>query len=69
MPERLKAADPEDFFKFEFVMMPHFQLKKEDFIKQVNQLKERFQVNAPNTLFLQDSEQNNVPIDGVPFFV
>jgi hypothetical protein len=69
MPERLKTAEPEDFFKFEFVMLPNYRYELENFIQQAKQLKERFQLNAPNTLFLQDFEQNNVPMDGVPFFV
>ena len=30
------------------------------------QLKARFEVNAPNTLFLSDAEQKNLPIDDVP---
>jgi hypothetical protein len=50
-------------------MLPNYRYELENFIQQAKQLKERFQLNAPNTLFLQDFEQNNVPMDGVPFFV
>ena len=33
------------------------------------QLRARFEVNTPDSLFLSDSLQKDVPIDGLPFFV
>ena len=33
------------------------------------QLRARFETNTPDSLFLADSQQKDVPIDGLPFFV
>lgn len=34
MPEKFKSADPEDFFKFEFIMLPHPRYEEDNFIEQ-----------------------------------
>ena len=39
--------------------------EREQFDKQVKQLKARFERNAPNTLF---ADAERVPIDGMPLF-
>jgi hypothetical protein len=40
--------------------------EREQFDKQVKELKARFERNAPNTLF---ADAERVPIDGLPLFV
>jgi hypothetical protein len=55
MPEKFKAMEPEDFFKFEFVMLPHYIFDRDNFDQQAMQLKARFDLNAPNTVFLPDA--------------
>ena len=68
-PEKYAESKPEDFFQFEYEMLPHKVFQPDDFTKACSDLKERFNVGATNTLFLSDSQQKNLPIDGLPIFV
>ena len=38
-------------------------------MEQAAKLKERFEINAENSLFMDDATQKNVPMDGMPVFV
>jgi len=69
MPEKYKDAEPDHFFHFDFVMLPHKRYKEKEFAEQAKQLRARFSVNAPNSLFLRDADQKNVPMDGMACFV
>lgn len=50
-------------------MMPHKIFEEEKFFEKAKQLRSRFLLTAPDTLFLSDVEQKNVPMDGLPIFV
>jgi hypothetical protein len=47
-------------------MLPHKTYEADNFYKQAMQLKARFEVDAPNALFLSQAEQKNLPIDDMP---
>jgi hypothetical protein len=69
MPEEKKNAEVEtifDLFKIEFVMLPHKHYETDKFEEKAKQLKARFKLDAPNTLFLSDAEQKNLPIEDMP---
>jgi hypothetical protein len=68
-PEPLKDSKPEQFFQFEFAMMPHKIFEEQKFYDKAKELRNRFEVKNPNTLFLSDAEQKNIPIDGMPIFI
>lgn len=55
-PDKYKDAKPEQFFQFEFAMMPHKIFEEDKFFEKAKQLRDRFEVNAPDTLFLSDAE-------------
>lgn len=38
-------------------------------MEKAAELKARFEVTAPNSLFLSDSEQKNVPLDGLHVYI
>ena len=50
-------------------MMPHKIFQPDDFVTKANELKGRFSVSSPETLFLTTDNEQNVPIDGLPVFV
>mmetsp|Transcript_9627 Transcript_9627/g.9414 ORF Transcript_9627/g.9414 Transcript_9627/m.9414 type:complete len:420 (+) Transcript_9627:8-1267(+) len=66
--EEFKDSSPHDFFDFEFHMMPHKIYQKKEFEEAGLQLKEKFNVNNPDTIFPK-TESLNVPIDGLPLYI
>ena len=62
-PEAYAESKPEDFFSFEFVMMPHKIFEPDAFQQKATELRGRFQPSAADTLFLSVTEtgQQNVP--------
>ena len=68
-PEKWENSQPGDFFDFEYCALPHKMFQPDAFNQACLDLRTRFQVDATNTLFLSDSEQKNVPVDGVPIFI
>lgn len=68
-PDAHKDKTPEDFFKFEFAMMPHKIYQEDQFIEKAKDLKNRFVVGAENSLFLEDAEQKNLPMDALPVYI
>ena len=63
-PEQYKDTKAEEFFDFEFIMMPHKIYQEEQFFKKGEELRNRFQVGAENALYL-NNDSKNVPIDGL----
>ena len=69
-PEHLVNSKPEDFFSFEFVMMPHKIFEPDAFMEKAQEIRGRFSTDAQDTYFLTSGETSqNVPIDGMPVFV
>ena len=69
-PEQFENTKPEDFFAFEFIMMPHKIFEPDAFTEKANELKGRFEMDAADKVFLDHgSNSQNVPLDGMPFFV
>ena len=68
-PEQHANSQPGDFFQFEFVMMPHKIFQPDEFTAKAAELRERFSLQAQDGIFNPDSEDSNVPSDGLPVFV
>ena len=68
-PEQHANSKPEDFFTFEFAMFPHKIYLPDDFAAKATELRNRFSVDAADTLFLPTPMDDGVPIDGLPVFV
>jgi protein SEY1 len=68
-PEKFENSKCTDFFNFEYSMLPHKIYQEEKFYEKTTELKNRFVVGAENSLFLSDSEEKNVPMDGLTFFI
>ena len=67
-PEEYKDSNPNDFFQFEFCLMPHKLLQKEMFVDKAKELRSRFSVGQENSLF-PETGAKNVPLDGLSFFI
>ena len=67
-PEEYKDSQPQEFFNFEFFMLPHKIYEEEKFYEKCGELKNRFNINNENTLF-PTKIQKNVPIDGLSLFI
>ena len=50
-PDKFKDKKAEDFFDFEFSMLPHKVYQEEQFDQKVNELKTRFTINSDNSIF------------------
>jgi len=55
-PEKYANAEPEEFFKFEFAMMPHKVFEEEKFFSAAKDLRARFAKDAADSLFLTDAD-------------
>lgn len=49
--------------------MPHKIFEETKFFEKAKEIRNRFELGAANTLFLNDAEQKNVPMDGVAYFI
>jgi hypothetical protein len=67
-PDQYKNSKPSDFFHFEFSMLPHKIYEEEKFYEKGKELKKRFDIAAPNTLF-PTKDCKNVPMDGLALFI
>ena len=68
-PMNLNDKIPSDFFDFEFLLMPHKIFEPQKFNEEVTKLRRLFDRSASNSLFLWDSHQKDIPIDGLPAFI
>ena len=68
-PEKFANSKPTDFFQFEFINFPSYKFQKKEFVEKTEELKQRLVVGSENALFLDDSEQKNLPIDGLHVFI
>ena len=68
-PQDLNYKVPEDFFDFEFLLMPHKIHKPQEFNEEVTKLRKRFDRRASKSLFLPNSHPKDIPMDGLPAFI
>ena len=69
IPDKYKGKEPENFFSFEFITLPHLTFKKEDFDKEIENLRKRLDKNDKNYFFSNLSSIKNVPADGLKQYV
>ena len=68
-PEALINTVAENFFDFEFAMLPDKFNEEQKFNEEVTKLRQRFDRRASNSLFLPDSHSKKFPMDGLPAFI
>ena len=68
-PEQYKDSVVTDFFKFEYALLPHKIWAEPQFVEHCATLKQRFVVGSENSLFLDDAEEQNVPMDGLSCYI
>jgi hypothetical protein len=59
-PEKYKDYEPQEFFEFEFVTIPHYFYKINGFNEQVALLRSRFSKDNDGYLFSHSSQEKNV---------
>ena len=69
IPEKYAGKVPENFFSFEFITLPHLIYKKDDFNKEIEDLRKRLDKNDQNYFFNNLSSIKNVPADGLKQYV
>ena len=69
IPDKYKGKEPENFFSFEFITLPHLIYKKSDFDKEIENLRKRLDKNDKNYFFSNLSSIKNVPADGLKQYV
>ena len=69
IPEKFEGKGPENFFSFEFITLPHLIYKKDDFNKEIENLRKRLDKNDENYFFRNLSSIKNVPADGLKQYV
>ena len=68
-PEEYRNSKPNDFFDFEFCMLPHKIFEEEKFYQKCKELRDRLDAKASNTLFPKSEDGKNVPMDGLSLFM
>jgi hypothetical protein len=68
-PEKYKDSQPENFFEFEFVTLPHKKYLEEQFESEVKELRKRLFSSSDDYMFKHVSSEKNVPADGIKQFV
>ena len=69
IPEKFAGKGPDNFFSFEFITLPHLIYKKDDFNKEIEDLRKRLDKNDQNYFFNNLSSIKNVPADGLKQYV
>lgn len=57
-PEQFADSKPEQFFAFEFIMMPHKIFEPDAFTEKAGELKARFDISAADTVFLTPNDNS-----------
>ena len=66
-PEQYKGSRAQDFFDFEYIMLPHKVFQEEQFVQKCKDLRARFDNKVG--LFPAVGEGKNVPMDGLALFI
>ena len=67
-PNEYKEKLYTDFFDIDFAFIPHKRYAPQDFANKCEELKGRFILSAPDSLFPQKTE-DNVPVDGICYYI
>ena len=69
LPEKFEGKGPENFFSFEFITLPHLIYRKDDFDKEIENLRQRLDKTNEKYFFANLSSIKNVPADGLKQYV
>ena len=69
LPEKFEGKGPENFFSFEFIALPHLIYCKDDFDKEIENLRQRLDKTNEKYFFANLSSIKNVPADGLKQYV
>jgi hypothetical protein len=68
-PEKYRDSSPENFFKFEFMTLPHKKYCEQEFENEIKEMRKRLYSDNENYLFRHVSLEKNVPADGIKQYV
>ena len=69
LPQKFEGKGPENFFSFEFITLPHLIYRKDDFDKEIQDLRKRLDKTNEKYFFSNLSSIKNVPADGLKQYV
>jgi len=64
-PEKFANSTPTNFFKFEFITLPHKIFCPQDFDSEVGKLRERLEPGSEGYVFSHIVKEKNIPSDGL----
>ena len=64
-PEKFKESTFGNFFKFEFVTLPHKKYKEDEFEEEIKQMRLRLLPNHDRYFFDHIKNEKNIPADGI----
>lgn len=63
-PEQFKDSSPATFFQFEFITLPHKIYEEDNFNKEVDEIRKRFDTRHEKYFFDHTKGSKGVPVDG-----
>lgn len=67
-PEKFLNSKPKNFFKFEFITLPHKVYCPKDFEKETQNLRNRLDSKNENFIFSHLEKEKNIPSDGLKHY-
>ena len=64
-PEKYRDSSPRDFFKFEFITLPHKKYKEQEFENEIKEMRKRLHSGHEAYIFDHIKAEKNVPADGI----
>lgn len=64
-PEKFANSTPRNFFKFEFITLPHKVYCENEFDNEIGILRQRFQPASEGYIFSHIIKEKNIPSDGL----
>jgi len=64
-PEKFANSTPRNFFKFEFITLPHKVYCENEFDNEIGVLRQRFQPESEGYIFSHIIKEKNIPSDGL----
>jgi hypothetical protein len=68
-PERFKNSEPSQFFKFEFICLPHKKYMEKEFDEEISVLRKRLKLDSTEYIFDHILNEKNIPADGIKHYL
>jgi hypothetical protein len=67
-PEKYRDSSPQNFFKFEFITLPHKKYKEQEFESEIKEMRKRLLPNNDGYIFDHIKAEKNIPADGIKHY-